>query len=375
MDSKIFNKYKIESDILTEAMKICKTLANEGVKIYDISSTSDTFIKEELNKIYKNLKKGLAMPTCISVNSIVCHYSPNKDDDYTLQHGDIIRIEIACFIENYVSTLGDTIKIGANNFDECDEIKAARLALSTGIKLIEPFMDIKKFDKIIEEIGSLYGLELLGRPYVFNEEEANLEYDWVKRDDHQFLEQSWVVRCDEELDLENLITMEENKYELDSHFNIGDIYHLEVAFTKSKKLASVSDTKASLFQKTYIRYGLKSKYARELCTLVNKNIGDYFFRLEDLEDLEMTYLHAKIGIKEAKRHNVFRELGIIEQKNSDVIRLKCTIAIMENNVYILTGKNNMVNKDVDSKLSPELLKIFKNNIKFSKRDAPTLYDS
>ncbi len=372
MDSKIFNKYKTASDILNKAMVFAKEMSLINTKIYDISSACDTYIKTELDKTYKNLKKGLAMPTCISINEIICHYSPDSKDDYTLQQDDIVRIEMACHIEGYIVTSGNTYQINNNSFEELDEIKAARLALSTGIKMIEPFMETKKFDEIIKKIGKLYNLEMLERPYVFNEPDATLAYDWVKRDDNKFLEQSWVVRCDEELDLEDLTTLEEEKYEKDTHFNIGDIYHLELAFCKKNKAPIVSEKRGNLFQKTYIRHGLKSKYAREICTYVNKNIGNYFFKLSDLE---MSETQAKVGMSEAKRHHVFRELGIIEKKDCPIIRIKATIGIMENNVYILSGKENIVTKDLDNKLTPELLKILKNDNKFSKRECPQLVNS
>lgn len=369
MDSKIFNKYKTAADILNNAIKLAKNMIIPNTKIYDISSACDEYIKLELGKTYKNLKKGLALPTCISVNQIVCHYSPDSENDYQLKKDDIVRIEMACYIEEYVVSTGETLQVENNSITELDEMKAAKLALSTGLKMIEPFMETKKFDNIIKEIAQLYGLELLERPYVFNEADATLAYDWVKRDDHKFLEQSWVVKCDQELDLEDLRTFEEEKYEKDTHFNIGDIYHLEVAFCKTNKSPIISDTRGTLFQKTYIRHGLKSKYAREICTYVGKNIGNYFFKLSDLE---MSPTQARVGISEAKRHHVFRELGIIEKKDCPIIRLKCSIAIMENTVYLLTGKENIITKDIDNKLTPELLKIFQNNPKFSKRDAPVL---
>lgn len=36
------------------------------------------------NKKSKNLERGIAFPTCISVNNIMGHYSPMKDDSTSL---------------------------------------------------------------------------------------------------------------------------------------------------------------------------------------------------------------------------------------------------------------------------------------------------
>lgn len=48
------------------------------------------------SKVYKKekeLKKGIAFPTCLSVNNCVCHFSPAKNDaDYTLKAGDVVKM-------------------------------------------------------------------------------------------------------------------------------------------------------------------------------------------------------------------------------------------------------------------------------------------
>lgn len=47
-------------------------------------------------KVYKKekeLKKGIAFPTCLSVNNCVCHFSPSKNDpDYELKDGDVVKM-------------------------------------------------------------------------------------------------------------------------------------------------------------------------------------------------------------------------------------------------------------------------------------------
>lgn len=41
----------------------------------------------------KEMKKGIAFPTCLSVNNCICHYSPAKNDpDYTLKDGDLVKM-------------------------------------------------------------------------------------------------------------------------------------------------------------------------------------------------------------------------------------------------------------------------------------------
>jgi methionine aminopeptidase len=46
--------------------------------------------------VYKNAKKkiekGIAFPTCLSVNNTVCHFSPLAADDSVLEENDMVKM-------------------------------------------------------------------------------------------------------------------------------------------------------------------------------------------------------------------------------------------------------------------------------------------
>ena len=54
-------------------------------------------IEEEVKKTFaskksKNMERGIAFPTCISVNHIMGHYSPLVDESTLLKDGDIAKM-------------------------------------------------------------------------------------------------------------------------------------------------------------------------------------------------------------------------------------------------------------------------------------------
>ena len=62
-----------------------KELAIPDADIYTICATVDAFIEDEVKKVFaskksKKLERGIAFPTCISVNHVMGHYSPLKDE-------------------------------------------------------------------------------------------------------------------------------------------------------------------------------------------------------------------------------------------------------------------------------------------------------
>ena len=72
------------SILLAALAKACE-LAIPEADIYTICQTVDAFIEEEVKKVFaskksKKLERGIAFPTCISVNHIMGHYSPLEDE-------------------------------------------------------------------------------------------------------------------------------------------------------------------------------------------------------------------------------------------------------------------------------------------------------
>lgn len=50
----------------------------------------------QTGNMYKNVKKkiekGVAFPTCISINNTVCHMSPLGSDEALMEEGDVVKM-------------------------------------------------------------------------------------------------------------------------------------------------------------------------------------------------------------------------------------------------------------------------------------------
>ena len=42
--------------------------------------------------MYKSMERGIAVPTCVSVNNYVQYMSPLADTDYSLQPNDVVKM-------------------------------------------------------------------------------------------------------------------------------------------------------------------------------------------------------------------------------------------------------------------------------------------
>ena len=80
-------------DCLAKAAELCIP----GADIATICNTIDSMIEEEVKKTFsskksKNLERGIAFPTCISVNHVMGHYSPLIDESTQLEEGDVAKM-------------------------------------------------------------------------------------------------------------------------------------------------------------------------------------------------------------------------------------------------------------------------------------------
>lgn len=89
----------LRSDAATIANNVLqKVLAGlaPGRKIADICEEGDNLIQEACNKIYqkKKVEKGIAFPTCVSVNEVIGHHSPLKSESPELKEGDVVKVYV-----------------------------------------------------------------------------------------------------------------------------------------------------------------------------------------------------------------------------------------------------------------------------------------
>lgn len=77
------------------------------------------------------MEKGVAFPTCVSVNNVVGHYSPLKSEDSNVKNGDVVKVELGCHIDGFVGQVAHTVVVGQKEVSgkKADVILAAYNAI------------------------------------------------------------------------------------------------------------------------------------------------------------------------------------------------------------------------------------------------------
>ncbi|KAL8208785.1 hypothetical protein R6Q57_008197 [Mikania cordata] len=140
----VVTKYKLAAEIVNKALQLVLSECKPKAKIVDICEKGDSYIKEQTGSMYKNVKKkierGVAFPTCLSVNHTVCHYSPLASDETVLEEGDILKIDMGCHIDGFIAVVGHThvLKQGPVTGRAADAIAAANAAAEVALRLVKP---------------------------------------------------------------------------------------------------------------------------------------------------------------------------------------------------------------------------------------------
>ena len=92
--ARTFRKLSTFNVVGAEAIKAVVAGATEGKSVAELCALGDNTINELLSKVYKGKKmeKGIAFPTCISINNCCGHFSPLKEDSINLKKGDVAKM-------------------------------------------------------------------------------------------------------------------------------------------------------------------------------------------------------------------------------------------------------------------------------------------
>jgi methionine aminopeptidase len=145
-NSDVVSKYRLSSDIVNKALEGVLSQVVAGKNVVDICAFGDSLITAQCATQFKNksITKGVAFPTCVSVNECVCHYSPLTTESVELKAGDMVKIDIGAHIDGFVAVAAHTVivpgedgTIGEISGPQADVLVAAHAAAGIAARLIK----------------------------------------------------------------------------------------------------------------------------------------------------------------------------------------------------------------------------------------------
>ncbi|CAB1330123.1 unnamed protein product [Coregonus sp. 'balchen'] len=317
-DDLVVTKYKMGAEIANQALKTVVEAAKAGVTVVSLCEKGDAFIMAETGKVFrkeKDLKKGIAFPTSVSVNNCVCHFSPLKSDpEITLKDRDLVKIDLGVHVDGFISNLAHSFVVGVTKDApltgrKADVIKAAHLCAEAALRLnsqvTEAWNKIAKSFKC-SAIEGMLSHQL--KQHVIDGEKTIIQNPTdLQRKDHEKAE-----------------------------FEVHEVYAVDVLVSTGEGKAKDAGQRTTIYKRDPDKqYGLKMKTSRSFFSEVERRFDAMPFTLRAFEDEGK----ARLGVVECAKHELLQPFNVLHEKEGEfVAQFKFTVLLMANGpLRITTG--------------------------------------
>lgn len=279
----------------------------------ELCEAGDALIVSEANKHFpkkKQMLKGIAFPTCVSVNNVCGHFSPTQKDDKTvLAEGDLVKIDLGAHIDGYISTAAHTV-IATDKPTEvvggkaADVVCAAYFASEAALHLLRAGGTNAQVTEILQKVATDFGVSVVegvlshnlrrytldGQKTILSKEAHDQHVELVKFEDFE----AWTV---------------------------------DVMMSTGEGKPKLAETKSTVFKRVAgEKYNLKQASSREVLNFVQKNYETLAFNVRHVQGAIGP--KALMGLKEMIDHNLLNEYPVLVEKNKELVaHFKFTVLI------------------------------------------------
>ncbi|KAK9813970.1 hypothetical protein WJX73_007488 [Symbiochloris irregularis] len=349
----VVTKYKAAADLTNGALAHVVKLCTAGTKVVEICEKGDQFITEAAVKVYKakkggkDIEKGLAFPTCLSVNSVVGHSSPLAEDATELKEGDVVKIDLAAHIDGFIATAAHTVSVAGSDGASvtgraADVIQAAQTALEAAVRLFRPGKTSAEIPGILEKIAEAHGCHLVEgvlshqlKQFIIDGNKCVLNKPGPE------------ARVDD-------IAFEEN-----------EVYGIDILVSTGEGKARVTDERETTVFKRALdeQYHLKMKAARSVFSEINRKFPAMPFTLRAIEGRG-----SRLGLVECLNHGLLHAYPVLHEKQGELVaQAKATVLLMPSGVHRITSAPAQTLNSEKQIEDEEVKKLLQSSLKAKKK--------
>jgi curved DNA binding protein len=316
----VVSKYQTAAQIANRALADLVKETVPGKVATDLCALGDKIINDEVAKIFnkaKGVDKGVAFPTCISVNQCAGHYSPlSEDRTVILQEGDLVKIDLGVQVDGFIAQVAHTVVATANpsaptTGRKADAICAAHYAAEIAHRLVRPGRKNTEVTDAILKVAHQFQCEPL---------EGVLSHQ-LKR---------YVI--DGNRVIINKATLEHKVEEFE--FEENQVYTIDVVVSTGEGKARETELRTTIFKRAVDQnYLLKMKASRYVYNEITKRFPTFPFTLRALDEKT-----ARLGITECLKHDLVHPYPVLFEKAGEVIaQFKYTVLVLPSGTQRLTS--------------------------------------
>jgi len=336
-NSDIVTKYRLAAEIATKTMEGVLSQLVAGKTVLEVCKFGDDLIVLQTAKYFKSKKveKGVAFPTCVSVNDVVCHNSPlESEEPVVLKAGDTVRVDLGVHMDGYIAQVAQTVVVkgegdaAAVTGPLADAVVGAHTALEAAIRTVKPGAKNTDVTAVISKVAEAFGL---------NAVQGTLSHE-IKR---YVIDGSNVILQKEDTD---------NKAD-EFEFTVGDAFTLDVCLSSGEGKPKETGARTTVFKRAVDEtYRLKMKSSRYVLNEVSKRFPTLPFTIRVLEDEKQ----ARMGVVECVKHDLLHPYPVLcEKPEAHVGHFKATVLILPSGTVKITGASLPEGAFASDKTVPE----------------------
>jgi len=320
-DDVVVTKYNMAGTMANGVLKRLITECKDGASARGICELGDKLILEETSKVYKKekeLKKGIGFPTCISINNIICHFSPlHRENDMTLKDGDMVKIDLGVHIDGFIALAAHTVVVGASKENKltgrkADVLLAAHYATEAALRLVKQGNTNTQVTEAVNKVAEQFKCKAV---------EGMLS--------HQLLQN--IVDGDKTI-IQNPSEAQKKDHKK-CEFELHEVYGVDILISSGDGKAKERESRTTVYKRTELQYALKMKASRAFYSEVCNKFTMMPFTLRAFEDEKK----ARLGVNECVNHELMVPYPVLYEKDGEyVAQFKFTVLLMPNGPLRIT---------------------------------------
>lgn len=291
--------------------------AQPGARVAELCILGDKLITEATDKEFKGkaIEKGVAVPTCVSVNACMGHCCPPADAPAELKAGDVVKIDLGVHIDGYIAQAAHTVVAGAAKVEAgraADVVAATRAGYEAACRLIRAGASSAAVGPVLTKIAEAYGCVLV---------EGVLSHE-MKR---------FIIDGGKAV----LPRPAADQRGEDFSFEAGEVYGVDVLMSTGEGKPRMLDEKETTVFKRALdqQYQLKIKASREVFSEINRRFPTMLFTSRSLDSGR-----ARYGLVECVAHQLLQPYPVYYDRSPDalVAQFKGTVLLVPNGVDRIT---------------------------------------
>lgn len=336
-NSDVCTKYQEASKIVNLTLEGLVSQTIVGAQVLELCEFGTTVMETAASKLYtkkvdgKSIDRGVAFPVCVSVNDVVCNFSPlevknDSEPEATppLKAGDIVKFDLGCHLDGYIAVAAHTVvvKETADSPAPPEDLELSKCAVATYNAMLVAAATIaagksnSDVTAAVDRVAKAYGVTPI----------SSVRMHQMKR---------YVLDGVKEVALKEVSPDDPEEEKVpDCKFEQAEVYAVDVAMSTGDGKARPGAMRTTVFKRNVEQqYGLKVKASRQLLAEVDKKYPTLPFTMRNLTDVRA----AKLGINECINHGLVTPYPSLHDYSGKVAHFKCTVLLLPSGTARVTG--------------------------------------